>query len=138
MKLNELVDDFLAYYKLECLRRGVTQIDLHPRLVTLMLSEVCSDIQKTFGVVESSTIINLISGTDKYTLNSSVMTVKDVSINTLISDNIAPVPESDDIQRGTDADMAAYALTLAGTTDVKLFFNVDQNSLYTWNGSIFV
>ena len=138
MKLNELVDDFLAYYKLECLRRGVIQIDLHPRLVTLMLSEVCSDIQKTFGVVEASTLINLISGTDKYTLNASVMTVKDISINTLISGNIAPAPTSDEIPRGSDADMAAYALSLAGTTDPKLFFHADQNSLYTWNGSIFV
>ena len=82
MKLNELVDDFLAYYKLECLKRKEVQIDLQPRLVTLMLSEVCSDIQKTFGAVEVLLSIPIVQGTDQYALNASVMTVKNVMIGT--------------------------------------------------------
>jgi hypothetical protein len=45
-----------------------------------MLSETCSDIQKSLGVIETSLSIPIVAGTDKYVLNASVMTVKDVMI----------------------------------------------------------
>jgi hypothetical protein len=80
MILSEIVDLFKRRYSLECLKRRVTEIVLGERDVVTMLSETCGDIQKAFGVIETSLSIPIIAGTDKYDLNASIMTVKDVMI----------------------------------------------------------
>jgi hypothetical protein len=80
MILAEIVDLFKRRYSLECLKRRVTEIVLGEGDVVTMLSETCGDIQKAFGVIETSMSIPIIAGTDKYDLNAAIMTVKDVMI----------------------------------------------------------
>lgn len=62
--------------------------------------------------------------------------VSEYSLNNLTS--TAPAIVLAIPSRGTDADMAALALTLAGIDTPYHFFNTDQNSDFTWNGSAFV
>ena len=80
MLLSEAIDLFKRRYSLECLKRRVTEIVLGEKDIVTMLSETCSDIQKSLGVIETSLSIPIVAGTDKYVLNASVMTVKDVMI----------------------------------------------------------
>lgn len=80
MILSELVDSFLTEYKLETIKRNVPQIDLAPKLMAYLLSVAVNDIQKNFGVIELSSTVSLIAGTDKYNLTSSTMSIKKVMI----------------------------------------------------------
>ena len=135
MILSELVDAFKEHYKLECFKRNTGEKDFPEKFLALILSEVCSDIQKSFGVLECSLPIILVSGSDEYGLNTSVMTVKNVVMTSggYTPPVILSIPE-----RGDDLVMADLAIALAGTTTPVHFFNTQQNSDYTWNGTEFV
>ncbi len=79
MLLSELIYIFKNDYSLECLKRGVKEIHLIDKQIAIMLSKVCSNIQKKFGVFEQNEQITLIPGTDKYNLTQSFMEIKNIS-----------------------------------------------------------
>ena len=85
MLLSELIKAFEAKHVLEAAKRGVKEKFFPEKQLALMLSEVCSDIQKSFGIIEVSTDISVVSGTDKYNLSRSFMTIKNAQFgnNTL-------------------------------------------------------
>jgi hypothetical protein len=78
MLLSELIDTFLTDYKFECVKRDVRQIELPPKYLVMILSKSVSEIQKNFGVIETSLPISILANTDKYDLTASVMKIKNV------------------------------------------------------------
>lgn len=79
MILSELIYAFKNDYTLENIKRGTKEIRLLDKQIALMLSKVCSDIQKKFGVIELVKSITVVSGTDKYDLNTSVLEIRSVT-----------------------------------------------------------
>ncbi|MFA5715244.1 MAG: hypothetical protein WC998_05870 [Candidatus Paceibacterota bacterium] len=82
MLLQELVDAFKKKYQLECFKLSIKPMLIGDKLTALMLSEVVGDIQKTFGVMQLSLSKDIVVGTDKYDLTSSVMEIENVKIGT--------------------------------------------------------
>lgn len=78
MILSELIYVFKTDYLFECKKRQAKSIFLSDKEIALLLSKVCSEIQKNLGVLELSLPITLIAATDHYALNASVMDVKNV------------------------------------------------------------
>lgn len=78
MILSELIKAFEAKHVLESMKRGAKEQFFPAKQLALMLSETCSDIQKSFGIIEVTEDVSITSGTDKYNLNQSVMTIKNV------------------------------------------------------------
>jgi hypothetical protein len=84
MLLLEHVDAFKRKYKFECLKRNTAYRPdlLDDPFLALLLSEIVGDIQKTFGVIQLSTTIPVVIGTDKYNLSSSAMEIENAVIGT--------------------------------------------------------
>lgn len=80
MDISGLIEVFKAKYKIECFRRQVPENSISNKLMILMFSESVGDIQKIFGVLETQMIRGFRTGVGKYSLNSSLMTVKNVVI----------------------------------------------------------
>lgn len=80
MLLKELIDAFKEKYKFECFKRNVPEKIINEKFIVLLFSEVVSDIQKNFGVIQTSQSISVVSGTDKYDLTTSTMTIKDTML----------------------------------------------------------
>jgi hypothetical protein len=81
MLLSEFVDLFRERYKLECFKRNVPPQLMTDPFITILLSKAVSDTQKQLSVIEVSQSITLIVSTAKYNLNSSLMTVKNVTLS---------------------------------------------------------
>lgn len=79
MLLNELIDNFIADYKFECLKRNLTQVEFPQKYLASMLAKTVSNLQKRFGIIEASTTIDSVAGTNLYNVSSSLLTPQKVT-----------------------------------------------------------
>lgn len=103
MILSELVFAFKNDYMLECIKRGVEQIELLDKQVALMLSKVCSDIQKKFGVIQLEVDVTTVIGTSKYLLTADFLSIDNVCLYYNTDNKIDLTLKSDGWMRGQDA-----------------------------------
>ena len=76
MYQSELISAFKADYEIECIKRGMPEINLKSKYLALMLSKAVQDLQKKLGVIEASDTKSSISGTSEYSISASFMNPK--------------------------------------------------------------
>lgn len=149
MTLQEISDRFRTQYKLQCLNRQITQIDLPEKTVAAWMAEGQSLISDTLKFIEDTYDISPVAGTLTYALPSNFGQLKnDKSIYGSINetDGYFTVIDSNLIADATAAgaadkcslawDGTQYAVTFAvlPTDTVKVTFYVNTN-FYSASGA---
>lgn len=83
MTIVQLRDHFIARYKLECLKKGIKEIDLthQGKIVAVMMYDAISEIQSKTSIIEGSLSIPLVVGATQYELEWDYGIIRVVSCN---------------------------------------------------------
>lgn len=68
MKLQEIRDEFIFTYKLECVKRNVREVQFPDRVIAKYISNAEAAIQNDLGLLQSSHTLTLASSTTDYDL----------------------------------------------------------------------
>lgn len=127
MNIVSLRDNFVARYKIECLKRKVEEVNFtnQGKLVATLIYDAVGEIQSKTGIIESSQIISLVSGTNEYPLNLDFGMVKLVSCNNNILCKRTTEWINKQIDLGnTGTDPSDYAITVLSNTTMGSKFNI--------------
>lgn len=82
MTLKDVFDLFKQRLEIEYFKRGVfNHLQLSPRMIAYFLSQAQQEIQRRLNIVQSYQIINLVDGTNTYSLPTKFGTFKAAMIN---------------------------------------------------------
>ena len=127
MTAQEVKFAFEAKYKIECIKRGIQQIELTPSMILLLISQAQQHIQRKLKVISMRTIIKMDGINNTYNLPSNFGDFNKVFINGYIVD---PASETQITMSKEIGCPTRYAVITSGHIS-KILFNTAYNGITT-------
>lgn len=123
MTLQDVRDIFINDYKIECVKRNVKEISFNEKQVYLMMHRGLKEVQRKLNILESSTEISLVNGTQTYSLPSDFGNQINVKVLYESSPLFLTEVSKDEIDRTiSDGEPLLYAIYFDGNTGkIKLY-----------------
>lgn len=136
MTLQDIRDDFVFKYKLECTKRGVKEIQFPDRALAKLISEAQQDIQRRHNVISGEYVLTMVEDTYTYELPSDCANVSKVIVDGVALDR-KNINEIRDYEAGEGVptcysillnDKLSIQFDLAtADQDLTIYYEVDTN-----------
>ncbi|MFC2135984.1 hypothetical protein ACFLTH_15315 [Bacteroidota bacterium] len=135
MTILEIRDNFVARYRLECMKRGTKLIEIGDKMIAYLISAAQQDVLRKIPMMKDTKSVSLTTGTYKYDLDTNfgdVESVRDSDYGELDRVTVKDL----DIIEGTTGAPTQYAIEINDNLPQIYFDAAETGKTITVNFSI--